>query len=93
MCHVGIYVNGLVCAFNTEKVKPGSMPRSALDFLKPELKGQIITTYPHVDDVTLYLCLSQIKSAHIDDAIRPGPDGRICDGLDRARNRRILVQG
>jgi hypothetical protein len=25
-----------------------------------------------------HLCLSEIKSAHIGDAIRPGPDGRIC---------------
>src|SRR5665811_1660737 len=31
------------------------VPKSALDFLKPEFKGKIITTYPHVDDITLYL--------------------------------------
>jgi ABC-type Fe3+ transport system substrate-binding protein len=53
--YVGVYVNGLVYAYNPQKVKPEAVPRTALDFAKPEFKGQIITTYPHVDDVTLYL--------------------------------------
>lgn len=53
--YVGVQVNGLTYAYNIQKLKPEAVPRSALDFLKPEFKGQIITTYPHVDDVTLYL--------------------------------------
>jgi len=53
--YVGVYVNGLVYAYNPQKVKPESVPRTALDFTRPEFKDQIITTYPHVDDVTLYL--------------------------------------
>ena len=53
--YVGVYVNGLTYAYNPQKVKPEAVPRRALDFLKPEFKGQIITTFPHVDDVTLYL--------------------------------------
>jgi ABC-type Fe3+ transport system substrate-binding protein len=63
--YVGLYVNGIVYAYNTEKVKPESIPHSALDFLRPEFKGQIITTYPHVDDVTLYL-YSTIEAKHPD---------------------------
>jgi ABC-type Fe3+ transport system substrate-binding protein len=51
--YVGVQVSGLVYAYNTQKVS--AAPRTALDFLKPEFKGGIITTFPHVDDVTLYL--------------------------------------
>jgi ABC-type Fe3+ transport system substrate-binding protein len=53
--YVGVYVNGLLYAYNPQKVALQAVPRTALDFAKPEFKGQIITTYPHVDDVTLYL--------------------------------------
>jgi ABC-type Fe3+ transport system substrate-binding protein len=51
--YVGVQVSGLVYGYNTQLVS--AAPRTALDFLKPEFKGKIITTYPHVDDVTLYL--------------------------------------
>jgi ABC-type Fe3+ transport system substrate-binding protein len=53
--YVGVQVSGLVYAYNTEKVAKEAVPRRAIDFLKPEFKGRIITTYPHVDDVSLYL--------------------------------------
>jgi ABC-type Fe3+ transport system substrate-binding protein len=53
--YVGITVNGLSYAYNSTKLPESAVPKSALDFLKPEFKGKIITTYPHVDDVTLYL--------------------------------------
>jgi ABC-type Fe3+ transport system substrate-binding protein len=53
--YVGISVYGLGYSYNTAKLAAVEVPRSALDFLKPEFKGKIITTYPHVDDVTLYL--------------------------------------
>ncbi len=68
--YIGVYVNGLVYAYNTQKVM--AAPRTALDFVKPEYKGQIITTYPHVDDVTLYL-YSLITDKHPDflDKLKP----------------------
>jgi len=53
--YVGVTVNGLSYAYNSAKLRESAVPKSALDFLKPEFKGKIITTYPHVDDVTLYL--------------------------------------
>ena len=31
------------------------MPKSAMDLLKPELRGKVITSYPNDDDVTAYL--------------------------------------
>jgi ABC-type Fe3+ transport system substrate-binding protein len=51
--YVGVQVSGLVYGYNTQLVL--AAPRTALDFLRPEFKGKIITTFPHVDDVTLYL--------------------------------------
>ena len=53
--YLGVWVDGVTYSYNPQKVTRDAVPRSALDFLKPEFKGQIITTYPHVDDVTLYL--------------------------------------
>jgi ABC-type Fe3+ transport system substrate-binding protein len=45
----------LTVGYNTQLVAPGDVPRSALDFLRPEFKGKAITCYPHDDDATLYL--------------------------------------
>ena len=42
-------------AYNTSLVKPDNAPRSALDFLKPEFAGKLISVYPHDDDAALYL--------------------------------------
>lgn len=53
--YVGITVHGLSYAYNAQQISATQVPRSALDFLKPEFKGKIITSYPHVDDVTLYV--------------------------------------
>ena len=53
--YVGITVYGLGYSYNTAKLAATAVPKAAPDFLKPEFKGKIITTYPHVDDVTLYL--------------------------------------
>lgn len=53
--HVGIAVYGLAYAYNTEHVRRDDVPRSALDFLDPKWNGRITSTYPHDDDVTLYL--------------------------------------
>jgi ABC-type Fe3+ transport system substrate-binding protein len=53
--YVGVAVYALSYAYNTQGVPPGEVPKSALDFLKPEFKAKVITTYPNDDDVTLYL--------------------------------------
>jgi ABC-type Fe3+ transport system substrate-binding protein len=45
----------LTIGYNSQLVAPGDVPRSALDFLRPEFKGKAITCYPHDDDATLYL--------------------------------------
>ena len=48
-------VNQLVYAYNTRLVAPQEVPKSALDFLKPQFMGKLITCYPADDDATLYL--------------------------------------
>jgi ABC-type Fe3+ transport system substrate-binding protein len=53
--YVGITVYGLAYGYNTSKLRSNDVPKSAAEFLKPEFKDRIVTTYPHVDDVTLYL--------------------------------------
>jgi ABC-type Fe3+ transport system substrate-binding protein len=40
---------------NTEKVAAADVPKSALDFLKPQFRGRIVTPYPADDDVTLWV--------------------------------------
>jgi ABC-type Fe3+ transport system substrate-binding protein len=49
------YVGTLSYAYNTQLVKPADVPKSALDFLKPEFRGKMIACYPHDDDATLYI--------------------------------------
>jgi len=41
--------------YNTEKVAAADVPNSALDFLKPQFAGKIVTAYPADDDVTLWV--------------------------------------
>jgi ABC-type Fe3+ transport system substrate-binding protein len=53
--YVGVFVTAVAYAYNPTLVKPADVPRSALDFLKPEFRGQAISCYPHDDDITLYL--------------------------------------
>jgi ABC-type Fe3+ transport system substrate-binding protein len=48
-------VTAITYAYNTTLVAPDAVPKSALDFLKPEFKGKLITCYPADDDATLYL--------------------------------------
>jgi len=52
---VATNINPLTYAYNSKLVKEADVPRSALDFLKPQFRGQAITCYPHDDDATLYL--------------------------------------
>jgi ABC-type Fe3+ transport system substrate-binding protein len=42
-------------AYNTNALKPDEVPKSALDFLKPQFAGKIVTAYPADDDATLFV--------------------------------------
>ena len=48
-------VNVVPYMYNTEKVAAADIPNSALDFLKPQFHGKIVTAYPADDDVTLWV--------------------------------------
>lgn len=50
---LSVYVVG--SAYNAEKISDSDAPRSINDFLKPKFREKIVSTYPHDDDVTLYL--------------------------------------
>jgi ABC-type Fe3+ transport system substrate-binding protein len=58
---VGVAVYGLSYAYNTKELPENRLPKSAADFLKPEFKGKVITTYPNDDDVTLYLFYTVVQ--------------------------------
>ena len=47
----GVTFSNLV---NTEMLDKEKIPRDALDYLDPALKGKVILTYPHSDDAVLY---------------------------------------
>jgi ABC-type Fe3+ transport system substrate-binding protein len=51
---IAVNANPVFYGYNTEHVKPGDVPKSALDFLKPEFRGKLVTAYPSDDDATLY---------------------------------------
>jgi ABC-type Fe3+ transport system substrate-binding protein len=44
----------LFYGYNSDKVAAADVPQSALDFLKPQFRGQMVTAYPADDDATLY---------------------------------------
>jgi ABC-type Fe3+ transport system substrate-binding protein len=48
-------VNVVPYMYNTAKVPQSDIPNSALDFLKPQFEGKIVTAYPADDDVTLWV--------------------------------------
>ena len=48
-------VNAVPYMFNTEKVAAADIPNSALDFLKPQFAGKVVTPYPGDDDVTMWV--------------------------------------
>jgi ABC-type Fe3+ transport system substrate-binding protein len=51
---VGLSVSAHTYAYNAQLVRPEDVPKSALDFLKPEFRGKIVAAYPQDDDATLY---------------------------------------
>jgi len=48
-------VNVVPYMYNTEKIAAADVPNSALDFLKPQFRGKVVTPYPADDDVTLWV--------------------------------------
>jgi ABC-type Fe3+ transport system substrate-binding protein len=53
--YYGVQVIAMPYMINTEKVSAADTPNSALDFLKPQFSGKIVTPYPADDDATLWL--------------------------------------
>jgi ABC-type Fe3+ transport system substrate-binding protein len=51
---IAVNANPLFYGYNTDAVAADAAPRSALDFLKPEFKGKLVSAYPADDDATLY---------------------------------------
>jgi ABC-type Fe3+ transport system substrate-binding protein len=51
----GVMVNAMPYMYNTQHVAASEVPNSALDFLKPQLRGRMVTPYPADDDATLWL--------------------------------------
>jgi ABC-type Fe3+ transport system substrate-binding protein len=47
-------VNTISYVYNTKLVASADVPTSALDFLKPQFRGKLVTAYPADDDATLY---------------------------------------
>ena len=45
-------INVVPYMYNTQKVTTADIPNSAMDFLKPQFHGKIVTAYPADDDVT-----------------------------------------
>jgi ABC-type Fe3+ transport system substrate-binding protein len=48
-------INVVPYMYNTEKVAAADVPNSALDVLKPQFHGKVVTAYPADDDVTLWV--------------------------------------
>ena len=51
----------LTYAYNIKMVAPADVPKSALDFLKPQFAGKLVTAYPADDDATLYVFDTIVK--------------------------------
>jgi ABC-type Fe3+ transport system substrate-binding protein len=51
----------LTYAYNTKLVARADVPKSALDFLKPQFAGKLVSAYPADDDATLYVFATIVK--------------------------------
>jgi ABC-type Fe3+ transport system substrate-binding protein len=51
----GVMVIAMPYQYNTQLVSAADVPKSALDFLKPQFRGKAVAAYPADDDATLYL--------------------------------------
>lgn len=50
----GVFVDAFSNVVNTRQLSPAQIPTEMRDYLKPELKGKIVTTYPGDDDAVLF---------------------------------------
>jgi ABC-type Fe3+ transport system substrate-binding protein len=48
-------------AYNTKLVDPADVPKGALDFLKPQFAGKIVSAYPADDDATMFVFHDIVK--------------------------------
>jgi ABC-type Fe3+ transport system substrate-binding protein len=51
---IAVNSNPIFYGYNTEHVRDKDVPKLALDFLRPQFKGRLITAYPADDDATLF---------------------------------------
>ena len=51
---IAVNANPIFYGYNSDEVAADAVPKSALDFLKPQFKGKLISAYPADDDATLY---------------------------------------
>jgi ABC-type Fe3+ transport system substrate-binding protein len=51
----------LTYAYNTKALTPADVPKSALDFLKPQFTGKVVSAYPADDDATLFVFNTIVK--------------------------------
>ena len=81
-------VNQITYAYNSAAVKPEDVPKSALDFLKPQFMGKVITVYPADDDATLYLFHTIVQKYGWDTWTNTWPTSRTsCRAIWRWRER------
>ena len=59
--YIALQINAHVYAYNANLVKPEDVPKSALDFLKPQFRGKVVAAYPADDDATLYDFYAVVK--------------------------------
>lgn len=53
-CYYPILAYGFSNVVDTAQIPEAEAPREAADYLRPDLKGRIVLTYPHDDDAVLY---------------------------------------
>jgi ABC-type Fe3+ transport system substrate-binding protein len=51
---IAVNANPIFYGYNSEQVAADEVPKSPLDFLRPQFKGKLISAYPADDDATLY---------------------------------------
>jgi ABC-type Fe3+ transport system substrate-binding protein len=58
---VGVAVQGHPYAYNPKLVRAEDVPKSALDFLKPQFRGKVVACYPADDDATMYVLYGLVQ--------------------------------
>jgi ABC-type Fe3+ transport system substrate-binding protein len=51
---IAVNANPIFYGYNTEHVQQRDAPKLAIDFLRPQFKGRLISAYPADDDATLF---------------------------------------